>query len=170
MTVADGGEGASKGLLGKIAALTAILLALSALIDVTSGLFNKTEPLVCKLGFSWGLALPGCGPKKKLYTSIGAAKATSAGQDGTRFSKICEGAPDGWHFMSESGTGVPRTGSSVSPAGGFGPRKGESYKGEITPEQACFTVWAYTGDKDVSRVFEAGFTALIERDTWWPHW
>jgi hypothetical protein len=174
MTVAGGKGGgkqsAARGFVGKIAAATAILIALSALVDATNSLFNKTEPIVCKLGFSWGLALPGCGPKKKLFTSAGAAKATSAGQDGTRFSQICEGPPDEWHFVPNSGTGVPRAGSSISGAGGFGHRKDVPYKGDITPEQACFTVWAYTGDERVSRTFEAGFTALIERDTWWPHW
>jgi hypothetical protein len=167
-----GGQGGNQniptGLLGKIVSLTALLVALGALLDVGGGLINKTEPFVCKLGFSLGYALPWCGPKRKIYTSTGAAKATSGGQDGHKYARICEPAPEGWHFVPLTGTGIPRPGNTTGAAGGYGPenydaKKDGPYRGEITPEQACFSVWAYTGDERVTRSFEAGFTAIIER-------
>jgi hypothetical protein len=150
---------------GKVAALTALLVAIGALVDVGGRMISATEPATCKLGFSLGFTAPWCGPRTKSYTLLGTAKATSSGQDGTRITRLCEPPPEGWHFVPGTGMGIPVAGHSESASGGFGTRGATQspYRGDVTPQRACFDVWAYTGDERVPKAFEGTGTVIIER-------
>jgi hypothetical protein len=94
--------------------------------------------------------------ERDVYASTGYAKATSCGQDGHKNATHCEPVPAGWRFVLGTGVGIPKEGYSEGAAG-----KVEAVK--ITPEQACVVVWAYTGDEQVCRTFEGGFTVVKER-------
>jgi hypothetical protein len=94
--------------------------------------------------------------EREVYTSSGSAKAKSCGHEGTRTGKLCEAAPKGWKFVPATGSGFPRPGHSEGACC-------KIVKVDVTPEQACLTITAYTGDADRCREFEAGFTVTQER-------
>lgn len=98
----------------------------------------------------------------KVYESEGMAYATSYWQDGTRSGRLCEKAPEGWHFVKGTEQDVPKKGTDSGAAGGL--NKDKPF--DISPDIACINNWAYTGDEAVRRTREDGFKIVIER--WVP--
>jgi hypothetical protein len=141
---------------------------LTTIEKITSELQNDVNSLQGRIVvLEQGNRPAGAGVERKLYTSMDTARAVSSGRDGTVKKTHCEAAPNGWHFVEGTGVGVAKPGNYERAAGGFANLTGAKVKEEtvkVTPEQACVTVWAYTGDARVTQTFEGGFTVIMERN------
>jgi hypothetical protein len=75
----------SKGLIGKLAAFAAFLVAVGALVDAVVALGSKSQPLVCSLGISlpWGFAtltgqlVRSLGLSRRAWRIVGTTRLTS---------------------------------------------------------------------------------------------
>ena len=147
-----------------ILTLTGFLTAVAGLIDITSRLVGRAEPISCTVGYSLGISPPWCGPRRKSYNLIAKAKASSSGNDSLKTAKACETPPDGWHFITGSFRGIPLPSNAEGPEGGFGDRPSQNYQGDVRSERLCFDVWADTHDARVTRSFEGSGSVIIERN------